>query len=75
MGDLLVPYPLSDFLCKDRKTLHISQRGGMERKTSQSFLSERQRCKYSEYEWKNKAPARNVEQGVHIIWAVIMEKE
>ena len=26
-------------------------------------------CKYSGYEWKNKAPARNVEQGVHIVWA------
>ena len=31
--------------------------------------------KYSEYEWKNKAPARNVEQGLHIILAVIKVKE
>ena len=32
-------------------------------------------CKYSEYEWKNKTPARFIEQGEHIIWAVIKGKE
>ena len=68
-----IPYQM--FCAKIEKPSAFHNGEGLERKTSQSFLSERQRCKYSEYEWKNKAPARNVEQGVHIIWAVIMEKE
>ena len=34
MGGLLVPYSLSDVLYKDRKTLRISQRGGMDNKSN-----------------------------------------
>ena len=75
MGDLLVPYSLSDVLCKDRKTLRISQRGGMNIKSNlfANNMSKKNHYKYSRYEWKNKAPARDVEQGVHIIWAVVEE--
>ena len=68
-----IPYQIYSAKIEKPSAFHNGE--GLERKTSQSFLSERQRCKYSEYEWKNKVPARNVEQGVHIIWAVVMEKE
>lgn len=47
-----IPYQI--FCAKIEKPSAFHNGEGLERKTSQSFLSERQRCKYSEYEWKNK---------------------
>ena len=62
-----IPYQI--YWCKDSKNPpHFTM--GRDGIKNTIFHVGRNTCKYSGYEWKNKAPARNVEQRVHIIWAV-----
>ena len=63
-----IPYQI--YWCKDRKTLRISQRGGIDKsyitlKISNLFaeICRINYCKYSGYKWKNKAFAYIIEQG------------
>ena len=61
-----IPYQM--FCAKIEKTLRISQWGGVDKSyitklTCLLIICRKYNYKYSEYEWKNKAPARIIEQG------------
>ena len=67
-GGLLIPYSLSDVLCKDRKPSAFHNGEGRTNLTLQNatcllIICRKYNYKYSEYKWKNKAPARIIKQG------------
>ena len=49
-----IPYQI--YWCKDRKTLHISQRGGMLESKLYNDMSAIRHCKDSDNLWKSKSP-------------------
>lgn len=67
-----IPYQI--YWCKDRKNPPHFTMGREWNEIHSGFVLILQ-CKYSEYKWKNKVPARIIEQGLHIVWAVIKGKE